>query len=143
MSLKATDLRIGALVDIINRQHEVHLPTGYVFRVIAVGLFDVQLLPNEILTHEATSDIILTVPIKDLLGISLTEELLLKCGFKNKVGVFKHTGCDIIQIYPHEGKFNIFVKGNKQNGSSVLGSNLHELQNLFKVLTREELQIEL
>ena len=75
--------------------------------------------------------------------IPLTEEILLKCGFRNKGGVFKHPDCDIIQIYAHEGKFNIFVKGNKQNGSNVLGSNLHELQNLFKVLTRKELQIEL
>ncbi len=77
-----TELRIGNLVDIVNRSHEVHLPTGYVFRVIAIGLFDVQLLPNEVPTHEATSDVILTVPIRDLCGIKLTEELLLRMGFE-------------------------------------------------------------
>jgi len=126
--VKAVELSIGSLVDIINRSDRVHLPTGHVFRVIAIGLFDVQLLPNEIETSKATSDMILTVPIRDLCGIPLTEERISNLGFVSSGFTYD------------KGKLSVCMRGGQyENGRTYFNSwailerqpdYVHQLQTL-------------
>jgi len=84
------------------------------------------------------------VPIGNITSsIPLTEEILLKCGF-SEVGMFNN-------VY-HKDNFRIII-GHKQNclfqihkDEHCVGieiSSLHQLQNLYFVLTNKELEIEL
>lgn len=153
MSIKANELRIGVLVDIINRSNAVHLPTGLIFRVIAIGIFDVMLLPNETPTHEATSDIILTVPIGDLCGIKLAEDWLIKFGFEDAGKSSKERKAfhkefmpnKILEIWDDDYSVRLW---NGHNGWRMTFSHLwtnlkyvHQLQNLYFALTGEELTL--
>ena len=101
-----TTLRIGNLVDVVNRSAKVHLPTGIILRVIAVGLFEVQCLLNDIKTHEATSDMIMTIPLSDIYPITLTTDLIKRFGFHEKEnGLWSPPDCW------HE--FELFHNGDK------------------------------
>lgn len=77
--------------------------------------------------------------IKDLLNpIELTEEILLKCGFKHKGGGFYIHCKSLIELCNVSDKF--FVVGFKDVS---LGNiyYLHQLQNLYFALTGQELEI--
>ena len=146
--LKASDLRIGNLFDVINRTNEVHLPTGIVLRIISIGLFDVQCIPNEVKTHEATSDIIMTIPIRDLLPIKLTEDWLIRFGFTQQGTMFNkvhNNGVIVVSIKDN----SVGIYSSKHSYSVGYGYNMgkiriktvHALQNLYHALTNEELTI--
>lgn len=86
---------------------------------------------------------------KDIKPIPLTEEILLKCGFENKmnlmyISIFEGMLCISINdfsygLYSTEQRFNI---GLSYTNSSKI-EYLHQLQNLYWSLTQKELQIEL
>ena len=64
--------------------------------------------------------------------IPLTEEILLKCGFKiRKDGKLYH---DTLSLYEADFIFNI---------KSGIIKNLHQLQNLYFALTGQELEVNL
>jgi hypothetical protein len=81
--------------------------------------------------------------------IQLTEEILIKCGFKNKmnlmyINIFDGMLCISIKdfsygLYSTEQRFNI---GLSYSNSSKI-EYLHQLQNLYFALTNEEITIQL
>ena len=70
--------------------------------------------------------------------IPLTEEILLKCGFKKVNKIFYRKGALTIEIQSF-GHFRISL--DKKMLCNV--KHLHQLQNLYFALTNEELKIEL
>ena len=76
--------------------------------------------------------------IDDLLPIPLTEELILKCGFKK--GQYEYMLGDFIMEWFHNG-YNFTGGEGCQMGVPIL--YLHQLQNLYFALTGEELIIDL
>jgi len=77
--------------------------------------------------------------------ILLTEDILLKKGFEKKYSNVFGTGKSTSYKY---GRFELYLNeeldyGKYRHGSGVYISYLHELQNLYFVLTGYELKIEL
>lgn len=79
---------------------------------------------------------------KDLEGIPLTEELLVKAGFENKHNgsYFELNGIGLIIGYAVDGSF---VTGNSFGSRHCHFWYLHQLQNLYFALTGTELTIKL
>lgn len=88
---------------------------------------------NEILDSVVNSDKTKGISYSSLNPIKLTEEILLKCGFKFKKGYFIYEMFNIVNID------NVFYC----NSNGIYISNLHQLQNLYFALTGEELTITL
>ena len=133
--MKSNELRIGNLVDVTNRSNKVHLPTGIVLNVIAIGLFKAQCIDNSIPVTKANGNDIMSIPLSDLTPIPLTNEWLLKFGFK--------PDCNSIQfnlgMFMYENKNNLFYIGQE----SFAMEYVHQLQNLYFILTGTELQTQL
>ena len=70
--------------------------------------------------------------------ISLTEEILLKCGFKKINKIYFRKGALTIEVQSF-GHFRVSFDGKML----VNLKHLHQLQNLYFALTNEELNIEL
>lgn len=79
MGIKASELRIGNYVDIINRSNEVHLPLGVIKQVGQIGF-------SQTAVYELGNFAVLTshqiVENRDLLSIKLTEDLAKRLGLK-------------------------------------------------------------
>lgn len=100
---------------------------------------------SQILEHEVVFKCGEDTLISELKPIELTEEILLKCGFKK----IDHHRFKIIPsqfefyytISVHDNCFRIYV------GDSIICANvifyLHQLQNLYFALTNQELEINL
>ena len=80
---------------------------------------------------------------EELQGIPLTEELLEKCGFTLKVGLWRHKWG--IKVKPEAGF--VFIE-NKDKEHWKYGTctckdiwHLHQLQNLVRIITKKELLI--
>lgn len=87
--------------------------------------------------YEMDDEFIYCEAYEDIEPIQLTEEILLKCGFRlleNKTYVHKRIAFFVIL---NENGFDL----NFWQGSSF--KHLHQLQNLYFALTNEELQINL
>ena len=84
-----------------------------------------------------------TLSISKLSPIPLTEEILLKCGFKNsKSNIITYTYINNPAYYITEiGNCFTFISCDKIRVRSI--KYLHELQNLFFAITGEELEVEL
>ncbi len=145
--IRPEDLRIGNAVDLINRSSYVHLPVGGKFLVGAIGVHTVELYHTEKNISEQERSF--TALIADLCGIPLTEEILVKAGFKrlnNGLDLqIKNNGeqrefYDTFHIWNDQG-----TKKFSYNGEHFTPKikYVHELQNLFYFLTKQELQIEL
>lgn len=80
---------------------------------------------------------------KDLFGIPLTEELLLKCGAKLEGSEWQIEYEDTTFIFEGSLGRGFYYTGGEGCKLSVLFYNLHELQNMFKALTGQELNVEL
>lgn len=140
--MKAQELRIGNLVDVINRSGKVHFPNGIELRIISVGLFSAQCVPNEIETYRATSDVIMTIPISDLCPINITEEVLVRFGFecvyKSNIHSFYAIGRGTLSYYFWYDSNNQYASF---GGTKISCKNVHSLQNLCFALTSSELNI--
>lgn len=132
------ELRIGNLIDVINRKNSVHLPTGIELRIITVGMFDVMCVPNEINDTEITGDIIMTIPIRDLSPIPLTPEILNEFGFTICVDVMHivSDGNIYLPLVIYEDHFKYITK----NLQYIIIKHVHQLQNLYFALTGTELE---
>jgi len=74
--------------------------------------------------------------------IPLTEELLLKCWFKKSSGQsFEIILNDWTKLYYNCGYFEISINGHAFSLNHI--KYLHQLQNLYFVLTQQELEINL
>jgi len=123
--MEVLDLRIGNYVDYpLEGYDSIHKVTVETLRDIENGNQDIQPIP-------------------------LTEEILLKCGFENKmnlmyISIFEGMLCISMKdfsygLYSSEQRFNI---GLSYSNSTKI-QYLHQLQNLYWSLTQKELQIEL
>lgn len=93
---------------------------------------------------------------KDLRGIPLTPELLEKCGFvKKKVQFMLNVGGESTTYFEHEKGFIIWYHGprlgyslnkvirNTINPECLVFNSLHQLQQLIRLITKQELIINL
>lgn len=142
--MKANELKINNLIDVINRSNEVHLPTGIVLKIIAVGLFEAQCIPNEILITEADSSVIMDIPLRDLSPIPITSEWLERLGFEETYNSqfrikFDHP-CNYIgfDFSKNEDKS---MEGFRYYGHYIKIKYIHTLQNIYFALTGKELEI--
>jgi len=77
--MKASELRIGSFVDVVNRNQTINMPYGIVKKVGEIQLFKVRLYDfDKPFATQPESDL---VDILNLSPIPLTEEWLLKFGF--------------------------------------------------------------
>lgn len=143
MNIKPNELRIGSFVDLVNRSNVIHLPSGHTFRVMAIGQFEVQLLPNEVATHEATPEQILTVPTKDICGISLTDELLVRFGWvwNEECDSYEKPSQISMNMQLRFGGWTMFNYVTK----ALIAKRIfyvHQLQNLCFAMTGNELDLQ-
>lgn len=118
--MKSSELRIGNWVE--------------KFTDLGDSLGYSSVLPKEFLAIHTKPERIKPIP--------LTEEILLKCGFEN----------DVKNLYSLIKNDEFYIKYNVHNNGFYLCingfyiirvNNLHQLQNLYFALTREELEINL
>lgn len=151
--MKPTELRFGNLVFQNAQLNEALIPnTTQPMRVLNIGPFEVELLQNEI--NPATVKEWIKQPYKKISGISITDERLLKFGFKYR-NENRGLGA-ILDFKPKDGenawKYSmsvafVHVKDDPTNiYLSVLAhptayrlKYVHQLQNLYYSLTEEEL----
>lgn len=89
-----------------------------------------------------------SINLKHCKPIPLTEEILLKCGFKKDVdgGLVKN---DVAVFLDKRFKTNLYLQTNESSlkftwfGYECNVKHLHQLQNLYFALTNQELKIEL
>ena len=144
--MNATELRIGNLVNVIERNAEVHLPGSTVYKVQEIG-FDCLLC--EIDKNPLTQTTLPVFAARNLSPISLTEDWLLKFGFQiheNGHSIIAGFGSNpvtnydylvMIKKYTGMDEEDIWFYRNKYHKLHYV----HQLQNLFFALTKKELKI--
>jgi hypothetical protein len=130
------DLRIGNLIHTLNTSGKIHIPnTNQIWRLLQTGIFECQILQAQI--KPAQSNDWFTIRNENISPIPLTEEILLKCGFKdNGQKIFD---IDRFTFRSYKGVWSVYY-------INVWIKDLqfvHQFQNLYYVLTGEELNIEL
>ena len=83
------------------------------------------------------------VGVKGFRDIPLTEDILLKCGAKLEGSEWQIEYDDTAFIFEGSLGRGFYYTGGEGCKLSVLFYNLHELQNLFRPITGEELNVEL
>lgn len=148
--MKANELRIGNLVNTINREGEIHLPNSMVFSVQEIGFDCILCDIDKIPAQEKTLPIF---AVRDLCPIDLTEEWAIKCGFVkqkwqgyNPAGYCDYVLNDVIRLEKREVfSFNCYGhpydESIESNGFSFDVLYVHQLQNLYFALVGEELEI--
>src|SRR5579864_5869204 len=133
--MENAELRIGTLFNRINKQHKFHLPESDVFKVIELRAFEIAYC--HISEKPAQIKKWKTIPYADLSGIQLTEEWLLKFGFK----------CTSGEWYYPETEFGITFNEDHEplhiwdaSFTDAPIKYVHQLQNLYFALTGTELQ---
>lgn len=133
--ININDLMIGNLV---NYEQTTHIITEITDRVISSRWYK---QPIDEPDYECSIDEIKSIP--------LNKEILLKCGFKfNKCGI---SGADMWQGLDIWSKDGITLRGDVdcKFGLKLAGfinteyRYIHELQNLFYIVTKQHLQINL
>ena len=132
--IQANELRIGNYIDTVNRSNNVHLPNNYPLKCYSINLFEIKVCNIEDNFAQVTEDGFKIVKTSDILGIPLTEEIFIKFGFKR----FSFNKFSIGSFFIHfEGNLIMCVK------SGVLLTTVHQLQNLYFAVTKQELRIKL
>jgi|TARA_R100000501_G_C2608316_1_gene103522 hypothetical protein len=140
--IKASELRIGNYVDMIDRSQEIHLPVGIVKKIGQIGLFGVHLYEPKNFAEQTVPE---GTPINEVTGIPLTEEWLIKFGF----------AIDLTKTEPSYKKwmmgYRCYIVDDKQGTRFEFWIEdryclvdikyVHTLQNLYFALTGEELTI--
>jgi len=127
--IKPTDLMIGNYVRDIHSEY---------------GFFKVLELRKDIVKYGN----LFKAKYDDLRPIPLTEDILLKCGFeKHRKGYSLNVGGESFDYYIN-GKFVIWYHKYKgysldtiSKSGDVFYNSLHQLQNLFKVLVGNDLNV--
>jgi hypothetical protein len=147
--MKATEIRIGNLVYGINRRNEIHLPDFHPCKVLQIELFNTEILPIE--QNPATVEKWFKITNGDLSPIPLTEEWLLKFGFKKGNSIYPEgysiniLNTDTYLRPSFEGGFywgfNLRNKSDCELYNAKPIKYVHQLQNLYFALTGNELEI--
>ena len=128
--MKTKDLRLGNYVT-----------DSSGFTMYVVGIYEDTVLLN----FEGNEGDVWEVDEKDLIGIILDTELLIKSGFKRQVtgiGWDKYSnGLVDLSLAPLSN--GSYIPVYHINGEMVKIMYLHQLQNLFYALTQKELEINL
>jgi len=139
--MTASELRIGNLVDVINRHHTIHMPYGFVKKIGQVQFFKVHLYeydkPFSTQPENELHD------ISDLSPIPLTEEWLFKFGFFRPFmpPIYEIVTSEMDKRFRiHKVDDNAFILG-RYESTSIKIQYVHQLQNLYFALTGEELEI--
>ncbi len=134
--IQAKELRQGNLVHLILRNGKIHLPETSLFLVIQeLMLFKVSYLFHG--ENPANAQTLMEVTYADLSPIPLTEEILLKCGFKKiePEGWYRKVTEREASMELFNGSPFHYADGNFSPDINYL----HQLQNLYYSLTGEEL----
>ena len=128
--IKTKDLRLGNYVT-----------DNSGFTMYVVGIYEDTILLN----FEGNEGDVLEADEKDLIGIMLDTGLLLKSGFKRQVtgiGWDKYSN-GVVELSLAPLSNGSYIPIYHINGEMVQIMYLHQLQNLFYVLTKKELEINL
>ena len=138
--MKASELRIGNYVTTINRGGDVHLPTGITEVVGGIGLFTIDLYDYK---KHFTEQVARVEGLGNIIGIPLTEEWLLRFGFKmDGIGHWwMNEEFDFYEFVDrNEDGFMLVIAGEEHKETYV--KHVHQLQNLYFALVGEELKIQ-
>lgn len=135
------ELRIGSIVDTINRTGRVHLPNYFPLIVGQIEFFKVHLYTlDKPFAQQALHQ---TIDITDITGIKLTPDWLIRARFIKDVRKYYSLG--------HEAEYNFYnidlftynvVQGAWWYNGGVLHNQpqyVHQLQNIYFALTGTEL----
>lgn len=138
------ELMLGNLVYRIDRRGEVHLPVEIPLQVLEIGTFESGLLWAD--NNPAQSAEWLKIQNRDLCGIPINEEWLLKFGFTrhhedyyNDVIYFKDV------VGKSEFQLGIYAKRRLWPGQQPKAEPIryvHQLQNIYFALTQSQLKIQ-
>lgn len=143
--MSETEIRIGNYFYPIFRGGEVHLPaTGIAYKVLTIG-FDVEATPFDKIPAQVSEWA--KFNIRDLSGIPLNEDWLIKMGFRMHegnsfqsywiIGTFEN-GFEITER-PISGMSFCFTPRRTNHRTDLEIKYVHQLQNLYFALTNEEL----
>jgi hypothetical protein len=135
--MKAAELRIGNLVDVINRHHAVHMPYGFVKKIGEIHFFKVRLYEHD--KPFAIQPLTEMHDIADLSLIPLTEQWLLKFGFQTDNITYSIDGGILTIANTKEGFRHLLFGSFTDKGVHL--KSVHQLQNLYFALTGKELQV--
>lgn len=132
--MEAKNFRIGNLIDTINRGNSVHLPVNHPVKIFEISAFEVIVHDPE--KHPATLKTMPVFGLQDVCGIKIDEFWLKALGF---VWSSMRKGW-------HISKGGVEILFDKDFGCYIemVGINIdyvHELQNLFFAIHKEELQL--
>ena len=122
--IKSTELRIS---------NKLQKETGEIFTVLRLDN------TNDVLVEEQRGLLTLNY---NLIGIPLSEEILLKAGFEKCLNGF-WSETEIFNVKIIDNEILVYLAGSDTNLAHNNLKNLHQLQNLIHALTGEELTINL
>lgn len=125
--MKANELRIGNVIQLINGSNRM---------VLGVSMDNVTGL-TDISTYPEDKSQIDTKPSKYYQPIPITEEWLVKLGFTKQDEITFVLDDELIQIYKGEFYYSLSITA---KDSRFIGF-VHQLQNIYFVMTGEELTI--
>lgn len=137
--MKVSELRIGNLVfisaEIILSKSNIVIPNGKLIKVETIYEDGIN---NDEFDHDHSY--IRKFDIKKTLGIPITEEWLLRMGFKERYSKSHQIEIkyDFLKLYNSNGDY-IYDIGSNTGVNTI--HYLHQLQNLYFALTGEELEI--
>ncbi len=127
MAIKASDLRLGNWVELNGNNYRVNLVSNN-FIEIEVGNRLRGGNPNE---HNP---------------ISITPDILIKCGFNNVSNVYYDLGANTETVYmgyrldSNELRISIYNNGCRESNCYLKVFHLHHLQNITHALTNTEIE---
>ncbi len=140
--MKPTELKIRNLVYIIKRGYEVHLPIEIPMQILQIGLFNSDVLQADINPGKVKEFI--KVPNCYLSPIPLTEQWLKDFGFEQKALRVFYIGINGLKLgikltSDDDGILMIRDRNGFDLGLNKEIKYVHQLQNLYFVLTDKEL----
>ncbi len=138
--MKASELRIGNYVDMINRNGVVHLPYRVELKVLTISGNSIEYLPMD--KNPAQVEKWSNQWIGDICEIPITEQWLLKFGFvKDDTypnAIFESKNEDLFAIQADKSKWHHIWDGSYTVAPMEY---VHQLQNLYFALTGNELEL--
>lgn len=134
------ELMYGNFVHIISRRGEVHLPSPDIFKILTFG-FDVEVIPYNKVPAQVEKWI--KIKARDISPISITKEIL------KDLFLFIEEDDNWLEILVGTTRYRVKLSENVTNcwrfciDDHFITNNLeyiHQLQNLYFILTNKELQ---
>ncbi len=133
--MNSSEFRIGNHVSSIDRGGKVHIPQTHPFKIIDISFFKIDVCQINEIFAQAEKRIILD--IRDVCGIPLTEDWLVRFGLNEPKGVHNDNFSGLISVgMLYDGC--VFYIGNTE---VTYIKYVHQLQNLYFALTQKELAL--